>query len=241
MWGASEFSAGDGHSAATIYVWPWPQALYSSQHLAGTDTKHQLESRFVSPHRGALLHHLPTHLWQPSPSSKVPVHRPSHETSTPSGCVMCQHTTIIVRTIASFLVVCGADPVVALAAWTVELPRVRGLADADAAVALAPPAADLAIRCLAAAQGRLCGQLTYTTHLTGGKKKKDGQLLCSFGNFWGEGSSVLPPVSVWPTKYHIWVKNTFGADMSTFIHQDVWYTFRKPIYFVFNAVYYNVA
>lgn len=85
---------------------------------------------------------------------------------------MCQHTTIIVRTIASFLVVCGADPVVALAAWTVELPRVRGLADADAAVALAPPAADLAIRCLAAAQGRLCGQLTYTTHLTGGEKER---------------------------------------------------------------------
>lgn len=48
---------------------------------------------------------------------------------------------------------CSTDPVVALAAWTVELPWICGLADADAAVTLAPPTADLAIRCPAAAQG----------------------------------------------------------------------------------------
>lgn len=47
----------------------------------------------------------------------------------------------------------STHPVVALAAWTVELPRIRGRTDADAAVTFAPPAADLAIRCLAAAQG----------------------------------------------------------------------------------------
>ena len=48
---------------------------------------------------------------------------------------------------------CSADPVVALAAWTVELPWICGLADADTAVTLSPPTADLAIRCPAAAQG----------------------------------------------------------------------------------------
>lgn len=53
----------------------------------------------------------------------------------------------------------------AIAAWTVELPWIGGLADADAAVTLAPPTADLAIRGPAAAQGRLRGKLAHTTHL----------------------------------------------------------------------------
>lgn len=88
---------------------------------------------------------------------------------------------VIVRTIASFPIIRGADPVVALAAWTVELPWLCGRAEADATVTPAPPTADLAIRCPAAAQGRLCGQPTHTTHLAG--RKKEGQLLYSFGNF----------------------------------------------------------
>lgn len=72
------------------------------------------------------------------------------DNSKPFRCVMCQFT---VHTIASFSIMCGTDPVVALAAWTVKLPWLRGRAEADAAVTLAPPTADLAIRCLAAAQG----------------------------------------------------------------------------------------
>ena len=65
----------------------------------------------------------------------------------------CVNAYIIVRTIASFLIVYTADPVVALAARPKELPWLGGLADADAAITFAPPTADLAIGCPAAAQG----------------------------------------------------------------------------------------
>lgn len=55
-------------------------------------------------------------------------------------------TRLSVRTIAGFPIKCGADPVVALAAGTVELSWLCGHAEADATFALAPPTADLPIR-----------------------------------------------------------------------------------------------
>lgn len=64
------------------------------------------------------------------------------------------HPTVTVATIvAGFPIIRSADPVVALAAWAVELPRICGLADADATVTFAPPTADFAIGCPASAQG----------------------------------------------------------------------------------------
>lgn len=67
--------------------------------------------------------------------------------------LLCVATNVIVRTIASYSIKCGTDPVMALAAWAIELPWLCGRAEADATVTLAPPTADLAIRCPAAAQG----------------------------------------------------------------------------------------
>lgn len=89
---------------------------------------------------------------------------------------ICVNTCIIARTIASFPVMCSTDPVMALAARPIELPWISGLADADAAVAFAPPTADLAIGCPASAQGWLCGQFTHTTHLAG---EKETRVSCS--------------------------------------------------------------
>ena len=122
----------------------------------------------------------------------MPVHHPSHETRRTIFAVLFVSTCVIVRTIAGVPVVCRADPVVALAAWAEELPGICGPAEADAAVTLAPPTADLAIRCPAAAQGRLCGQLTHTTHLAG--EKNEGQFFYLAVEV--KGSSWLPSVSV---------------------------------------------
>lgn len=112
---------------------------------------------------------------------------------------------VIVRTIAGVPVICRADPVVALAAWAEELPGICGPAEADAAVTLAPPTADLAIRCPAAAQGRLCGQLTHTTHLAG--EKNEGQFFHVAVEV--KGSSWLPSVSVLKQKITHLSQNTF--------------------------------
>lgn len=83
----------------------------------------------------------------------------------PAFITLTRPTVAVAAVIASFAIVCGADPVVALAAWTVEPPRLGGSAEADAAVALAPAAADLAIGRPTAAQGRLCGQPAHAAHL----------------------------------------------------------------------------
>lgn len=75
--------------------------------------------------------------------------------SKPAFITLAHPTVTVAAVVASFPIMRGTDPVVALAAWPVELPRIRGLTDADATVALAPPTADFAIRCPAAALGRL--------------------------------------------------------------------------------------
>jgi len=98
---------------------------------------------------------------------------------------------INVRTIANLPIICCTDPVMALAAGTIELLRLCGLTDADAAVTFAPTTARLAIRCPAAAQGRLCGQLAHTTHLA--EKIIKGQLFCCFGISRVQRLSALPP------------------------------------------------
>lgn len=78
------------------------------------------------------------------------------------------------RTIAGFPIKGGAHPVVALAAGAVELSWLCGRAEADATFAPAPPTADLPIRCPAAAQRWLLGQLTYATHQAGeGERGED--------------------------------------------------------------------
>lgn len=85
--------------------------------------------------------------------------------SGPAFVTLTRPTVTVAAVVASFPIMRGTDPVVTLAAWTVELPRICGLAVADAAVTLSPPTADLAIRGPAAAKGRLRGQLTHTAHL----------------------------------------------------------------------------
>lgn len=111
--------------------------------------------------------------------------------------VYCVISNVAERTIAGFLIKCGTDPLLALAAWPVKLPWISSRAKTDAALALAPPTTDFAIRRPAAAQRWFRGQSTHTTHLAG--KKEEGQLQSSIRSVWREGSSVPPPVSVWTT------------------------------------------
>lgn len=75
------------------------------------------------------------------------------DVSAPALVALAYPTVAVAAVIAGFPIKCGTHPVMALAARTVELSWLCGHAEADATFTPASPAADLPIRCPAAAQG----------------------------------------------------------------------------------------